>query len=99
MSSFSHFAKSLEHGFNFGHGLQLVGDPFQPVVSGLDHASHFSHLPTNHRVLDQGLAESLALASLDPRQKETLEMINREAKKHDKNNSYSMCSVSVAKAY
>ena len=52
----------LEHGFHLGHGVQLVGDPLEPVVGCLDHAGHFRHLPANHWVLDEGLAEGLALA-------------------------------------
>mmetsp|Transcript_10358 Transcript_10358/g.22961 ORF Transcript_10358/g.22961 Transcript_10358/m.22961 type:complete len:244 (+) Transcript_10358:133-864(+) len=63
-----HLAKScvasqLQHGLYLGHGLQLVGDPLQPVVSCLNLAGHFCNLPANHWVLDQSLAKGLALAS------------------------------------
>ena len=55
-------AQALQHGLKLGHGLQLKGDPFQPVVGCLHHARHLGHLPTNHWVLDQGLPKGLALS-------------------------------------
>ena len=41
---------------------ELEGDPLQPVVGGLDLTGHLCDLPSNHGVLDERLAEGLALA-------------------------------------
>ena len=55
-------SSKLQHGLNFGHSCELEGDPLQPVVGGLDLTGHLCDLPSNHGVLDERLAEGLALA-------------------------------------
>ena len=55
-------SSKLQHSFQLGHSCELEGDPLQPVVGGLDLTGHFCDLPSNHGVLDERLAEGLALA-------------------------------------
>lgn len=54
----------LEHGLGFVHGLGLVDDALEPAAGGLDLAGHVGQLQSDDRVVDQALAERLALVSV-----------------------------------
>lgn len=54
----------LEHGLGFVHALALEDDVLQPVVGGFDLAGHVGQLHTDDRVVDQALAEGLALVGV-----------------------------------
>lgn len=57
-------ATKTEHGLGLVHVFGLVGDVFEPVVGTLDLAGHVCELEADDGVLEEGLAEGLALVGV-----------------------------------
>jgi hypothetical protein len=60
----SNGAAELQHRLRLVHDLALVDDALQPVVGGLDLARHMCELQADDRVVDEFLAEGLALVGV-----------------------------------
>ena len=57
----SNSATEFQHGFRLAHELALVHQVLEPVVAGLDLARHMRQLEADDGVVDEFLAEGLAL--------------------------------------